>query len=217
MIGARPTAVVLDFDGTTVDSEGVARAAMAQVLAEDGHALTDADHDAVVGRAWPHTRAYLVELMGYDDDGIAAYRRRVRDAFRTRLDEVVVFDDVATTLASLRQDGVPLAVCTSSGREYLEALLERTGLDQVFDATVAREDTSEHKPDPAPYRLAARRLGVDPAACAAVEDTPAGVEAARAAGMRVLGVDRGLGLDLRRAHRVVRSVSRSAIDGLGAD
>lgn len=212
--GARPGAVVFDFDGTLVDSERVSRAAMAQVLAEDGHTLTDADHDAVVGRAWPHTRAFLVDLMGYDDDGIASYRRRVREAFRARIDEVVVFDDVREALVSLRGDAVPLAVCTSSGRPYLEALLERTGLDEVFDATVAREDTTRHKPDPAPYRLAARRLGADPTGCVAVEDTPAGVAAARAAGMRVLGVDRGLGLDLGEADRVVAAVSRAAVDGL---
>lgn len=216
MTGVRPTAVVFDFDGTLVDSERVSRAAMAQVLAEDGHTLTDADHDAVVGRAWPHTRAYLVDLMGYDDAGIDSYRHRVREAFRARIDEVVVFDDVREALASLRGDGVPLAVCTSSGRPYLDALLERTDLVEAFDATVAREDTTTHKPDPAPYRLAAQRLGVAAPACVAVEDTPAGVAAARAAGMRVLGVDRGLGLDLDEAHGVVDAVTRTAIDGLAA-
>lgn len=198
-----PVAVVCDFDGTVVDSEPVSRAAMAQVLAEDGHTLTDADHDAVVGHAWPHTRAYLAHLMGYDDADLAAYRERAAAAFLARIDQVVVFDDVAATLDALASAGVPTAVCTSSGRAYLERLLDLRGLQDRFAATVAREDTDEHKPLPAPYQLAAARLGVEATACVVVEDTPTGITAARAAGMRVVGVDRGLGLDLSGAHRVV--------------
>lgn len=199
-------AVVFDFDGTLVDSEHVSHAAMAAVLAEDGHTLTEAEHQAMVGHAWPHTRAFLVELMGYDDAGIASYRERVGVAFRARIDEVVVFDDAARVLAALHAAGVPLAVCTSSGRSYLDQLLARTGIVDRFAATVAREDTDEHKPDPAPYRLAAQRLGVAPEACVVVEDTTAGIAAARAAGMRVVAVDRGLGLDLSGADRVTRAL-----------
>lgn len=214
MTRTRPAAVVFDFDGTTVDSERVSHEAMAQVLAEDGYTLTEADRDAVVGRAWPHTRAFLVDLMGYDEAGIAAYRRRVRAAFRDRLDQVVLFDDVAATLTALRDAGVPAAVCTSSGRDYLEALLDHLDLRGWFATTVAREDTDDHKPDPAPYRLAADRLGLDPAACVAVEDTPAGIASAQAAGMRVLGVDRGLGLDVGGADRVVRRITWPVVEAM---
>lgn len=212
----RLTAVVFDFDGTLVDSERVSRAAMAEVLAEDGHTLTEADYRAVVGQAWPHTRAYLTQLMGYDDDGLASYRDRVSRAFGARLDEVVVFDDVAETLDALADAGVPLAVCTSSGRPYLERLLDLHGLVDRFAATVARQDTEEHKPLPAPYLLAAQRLGVDPRDCVAVEDTPAGVAAASAAGMRVVGVDRGLGLDVSAAHDVVRVVTARTLLAVSA-
>ncbi len=204
-------AVVFDFDGTLVDSERVSRASMTEVLAEDGYTLTDADHDAVVGRAWPHTRAYLTEVVGYDAEGIASYQDRVRRAFRARLDEVVAFPDAATTLEALAAAGVPVAVCTSSGRTYLERLLDRRGLADLVVATVAREDTDEHKPLPAPYLLAASRLGVEAARCVAVEDTPTGVAAARAAGMRVVGVDRGLGLDLSDAHHTVDKITPEAL------
>lgn len=202
----RLAAVVFDFDGTLVDSEHASHAAMAEVLAEDGHTLTEEERQAVVGRAWPDTRSFLIELMGYDDAGLASYRERVGAAFRARVDEVVVFDDVGRTLDVLDRSRVPLAVCTSSGRRYLERMLERTGVAERFAATVAREDTDEHKPHPAPYRLAARRLGVAPEACVVVEDTPAGIAAAGAAGMRVLAVDRGLGLDLSGADRVTTAV-----------
>lgn len=204
---ARLTAVVFDFDGTLMDSEHVSRSAMAQVLAEDGHAPTPADHAAIVGHAWPHTRAYLADLMGYDEDGLASYRARVAAAFRARLDEVQPFPDALRTLDALRAAGVPIAVCTSSSRQYLDQLLEQRGLADRFAATVARQDTEHHKPLPDPYQLAAERLGAAPESCVAVEDTPAGIAAARAAGMRVVGVDRGLGLDLSAADRVVATIA----------
>lgn len=211
-----PAAVVFDFDGTVVDSETVSRAAMAAALAEDGHTLTDADHDAMVGQAWPATRDHLVALMGYDDAGIDSYRRRVAAAFRSQIDEVVVFDDVRATLGDLAAGAVPVAICTSSGRAYLDRLLSLRGLGERVAATVAREDTDEHKPRPAPYLLAARRLGVDPEACVVVEDTPTGIAAARAAGMRVVAVDRGLGLDLSAAHAVVTEVSTQVLRSVAA-
>lgn len=204
-------AVVFDFDGTLVDSERVSRAAMTEVLAEDGHALTDDDYHSVVGRAWPQTRAYLASAVGYDAEGIESYRQRVRRAFRARLDQVVPFADTEQTLAALDEAGVPMAVCTSSGRTYLERLLADRGLAGRFTATVAREDTDEHKPLPAPYLLAASRLQVRPERCVAVEDTPTGIAAARAAGMRVLGVDRGLGLDLSGAHLTVDEVAPASV------
>ena len=204
-------AVVFDFDGTLVDSEHVSHAAMTAVLDEDGHTMTEAERQAVVGRAWPHTRAFLMDLMGYDEAGIASYRERVGAAFRARIDEVVLFDDVAEVLAALVDAGVPRAVCTSSGRPYLDRLLDRVGIADRFAATVAREDTTEHKPHPAPYRLAAERLQVAPEACVVVEDTTAGIASARAAGMRVVAVDRGLGLDLSAADRVTTAL---AVDDL---
>lgn len=205
------TAVVFDFDGTLVDSERVSRAAMTQVLAEDGYTLTDADYHAVVGRAWPHTRAYLTKTIGYDAEGIESYKQRVRRAFRSRLDEVVPFTDSTATLEALAAADVPVAVCTSSGRAYLERLLDQRGLTELFVATVAREDTDEHKPLPAPYLLAASRMGVAADRCVAVEDTPTGVAAARAAGMSVVGVDRDLGLDLSAADHIVAEVSPEAL------
>lgn len=204
-------AVVFDFDGTLVDSERVSRAAMTEVLAQDHYTLTDADYHAVVGRAWPHTRAYLARTVGYDAKGIESYRTRVRQAFRDRLEQVVPFPDTVATLTAVVEAGVPVAVCTSSGRAYLERLLEWRGLAGQITATVASEDTDEHKPLPAPYLLAAERLGVAPERCVAIEDTPTGIAAARAAGMRVVGVDRGLGLDVSQAHHVVDEVTPAAL------
>ena len=204
-------AVVLDCDGTLVDSERLSRAAMAEVLAEDGYTVTDDDHAAVVGRAWPDIRSHLVQQVGYDDAQVEAYRHRVRRAFQARLGDLRAFDDVLEVLDQLRGRNVPVGVCTSSGRAHLDEVLALPELAGRFAVTVTREDTDEHKPRPAPYRLAAARLGVVPGACVVVEDTPAGIAAARAAGMSVVGVDRGQGLDVSAADVVVDVVDLDAL------
>ena len=206
-------AVVFDCDGTLVDSERLSRAAMTEVLGEDGYTVTDADYAAVVGRAWPHTRAYLADRVGYDEAQLDAYLRRARAAFRRRLPELVAHDDAVATLDALVGRGVPVGVCTSSGREHLAQILDRPELRGKFGACVAREDTDEHKPLPAPYLLVAERLGVDPGRCVVIEDTPTGIASARAAGMAVVAVDRGYDLDLSEADVVVETVT---LDGLVA-
>ena len=204
-------AVVFDCDGTLVDSERLSRAAMTEVLGEDGYRVTEVDHAAVVGRAWPHTRAYLAHRVGYDEAQLDAYLHRVRAAFRRRLPELLVHADAVATLDELVDRGVPVGVCTSSGREHLAHILDRPELRGRFGARVAREDTDEHKPLPAPYLLAAERLGVDPGRCVVIEDTPVGIASGRAAGMRVVAVDRGYGLGLGEADTVVETVSLGAL------
>jgi sugar-phosphatase len=77
--------------------------------------------------------------------------------------------------------------------------LSRLGLSQYFHALVTAENYRRAKPDPDPFLTAASRLEIPPAACLVVEDSPAGVAAAHAAGMPVVGVDRGRGMDLTRA------------------
>ena len=82
----------------------------------------------------------------------------------------------------------PLAVASSSNRELIEAVLELAGLERFFRATVSSEEVPRGKPAPDVYLEAARRLGADPARCAAVEDSHKGILSAKAAGMRVLAV-----------------------------
>jgi HAD superfamily hydrolase (TIGR01509 family) len=82
----------------------------------------------------------------------------------------------------------PLALASSSNREIFEGVLELAGLAESFRATVSSEEVAHGKPAPDVYLEAARRLGVDPTRCAAVEDSHAGIRSARAAGMRVVAI-----------------------------
>ncbi len=187
------------------------RAAMVEALAHDGHVLDDDDFHNIIGRAWPHTRAYLMDRVGYDEVGIERYRSLLVEAFLARRDEVRVFPDVVATLDGLAAAGVDVAVCTSSGRAHLDRVLAMPELAGRFAVQVCREDSDAHKPDPTPYLLAARRLEEDPTGLVAVEDTPAGVRSARGAGMRVVALERGLDLDVSAADVVVTATSVAAI------
>jgi len=106
---------------------------------------------------------------------------------------------------------VPLAVASSSSRRRLAFTLSSTGLDRFFQVVVAGNDVAEGKPAPDIFLEAARRLGFPPEECVAVEDTPAGVEAARRAGMFVVAVQRAGSMDLQRADRVVPSLTPAAV------
>lgn len=101
------------------------------------------------------------------------------------LDSVVALPGAEDLLRSLPRDR--WAAVTSGGRELMTARLQAAGLP-VPDVLVAAEDVAVGKPDPAGYLLAAQRLGADPADCVVLEDAPAGLEAGRRAGCRVLAV-----------------------------
>lgn len=185
-----PAAVVFDCDGTLIDSEPLTRRCIEVVLARMGLVLTDAHFEAMVGRAWPESSRVLRDRVGVTD--LDTYLVDLRREFEGRYDEVASFPDAVAIVRSLVASGVPVAVCTSSGRMHLDRVLASPDFaDIAFDAEVTREDTDRHKPDPAPYLLAAARLGVAAERCVAVEDSPTGARSALAAGMRVVVVDHG--------------------------
>lgn len=187
MIGL-PAAVVFDCDGTLVDTEPISDASWHEVLGPMGYEVTAEDLAAVLGRPWPHVYDYWAGRV--DVPSSAELRELVRASFVRMFDErVELFDDAVDVARALKQAGVPLAVCTSSSRQHLDRVLA-LGVGGLFDVFVSAEDTERHKPEPDPYLEAARRLGVDATVCTAIEDSPVGVAAAVAAGMRTIAVVR---------------------------
>ena len=182
--------VVWDCDGTVVDSEPIGIGVWTEVLVGLGCEPTEADWEALVGRPFPafyeHFSARCVlpppaELMD-------TYTERLYPALRSGLQ---AFGDAIAVIDKLAEDRVPMAIASSSHRGRLDLMLEVVGLVDRFDSTVAGDEVTTGKPDPAIYLAAAARLGYDPGDCMAVEDTVHGVRAAAAAGMRVVGVARG--------------------------
>ena len=91
-------------------------------------------------------------------------------------------------LGDVRRQGYPTALATQSHREEALRVLEILGIGNEFDVIATREDVEHGKPDPEMHLLVARELGVEPGECLAVEDSPAGIEAALAAGAQAIAV-----------------------------
>ncbi|MFJ9953542.1 HAD family hydrolase [Kitasatospora sp. NPDC091207] len=184
---ARPAAVLFDMDGTLVDTEHLWWQATAELADELHHSLTDQDAPEVLGRAIEHTAAHLHRISGTSLSE-AELADRLGDSFAGKVAaETVPRPGALALLAELRDARVPTALVSASPRRVVDLVLATIGRDW-FAVTLAAEDTPRTKPAPDPYLAAAERLGLDPADCVAVEDTPTGVASATAAGCAVLAV-----------------------------
>lgn len=182
-------AVVWDIDGTLIDSEPAHHAALMQVSARYGAPVAE-DDPRFLGMAMEDVFDVLAPHYP------AGLRRQ------TWLDEIVaVYVSLAAQLPPLRgareavqalkQAGMPQACVSNSVRRIVDANLAALSLGDAFAFAIAREDVARGKPDPEPYALACRRLGVAPSEAVAIEDSDVGAASARSAGMRVLRVDPG--------------------------
>jgi HAD superfamily hydrolase (TIGR01509 family) len=182
--------VVFDCDGVLVDSEALAWSAWRESLAPHGIDITQREVEELTGRTERDAFDYFATrgaLPPYDAFW-PVLAERVHRLFEEYLE---AFEDAVDTLEVLHQRGRPLAVASSSPRARLDISLRSTGLDRFFSVVVAGDEVERGKPAPDLYLRAAEGLGVDPVTCVAVEDAPAGVAAAKAAGMRVVAVLRG--------------------------
>jgi len=177
-----PDAVVFDMDGLMLDSERAITDCMTRAAAEAGHALPQSLWLGLVGTGEAACREILRQRLGAAAaDAMLAYADTLYD---------VVVDagmphrpGIVALLDWLEQRDVPRAVATSTARPLALRKLRRTGLLDRFHAICTSSDVARPKPAPDVYLLAAARLDVDPARCLVLEDSPAGVRAALAAGM----------------------------------
>jgi HAD superfamily hydrolase (TIGR01509 family) len=183
-----PAAAVFDMDGLLFDSEVLHRDAAREAAAEHGCVLPDAVFLSLIGGSWQDNRARLLDHFGAAfavDDFEAAWDRHYA---RRAAAGPALKRGVAALLGLLDARGLPRAIATSSSHEAVRRNLAAHGLAGRFDAVVARGDYARGKPAPDPFLRAAELLGVPPAACLALEDSPHGVRAAAAAGMVVVMV-----------------------------
>ena len=186
-------AVIFDMDGLLVDTEPLSYRAWAAHLARDyGAALTEEDHAAMVGTSALESWTIVRDRLGLAldlPDGLPALRAARDPIYRAILAEGVTPMPGAIELArACREAGLRLGIASSSPLDQIAHVVEALGLGGLFDALTSGHEVPRPKPDPAIYRLACRRLDVEPAACVALEDSRPGVLAARAAGLRCLAV-----------------------------
>lgn len=190
-------AIVFDFDGVIANSEPLHLMAFQRALADEGLELT--------------AHEYYSRYLGYDDAGmVAAFGRdrglpmradwvatlltRKGERMQEMLREGSVIFPGAIDFIREAAAAVPIAIASGALRHEIDEIIEAAGMSELFGAIVAAGDTAEGKPSPAPYRLAFERLreqsghGLDPRRSVAIEDSRWGLESARGAGLRLVGV-----------------------------
>ncbi len=187
--GLTVQAVIFDMDGVLLDSEPLHhQAANAVLLEDDRQALSLPEYTRYLGTTdedmWRDLRTkrglerpHEHYLARFDAHILAAYRQHASAA-----------PGAIDLLDWLSARGLPLAVASSSRAQWVETCLETIGARRYFDAVVGGDMVVRGKPDPAIFLLAARKLGARPARCVVFEDSPAGVAAARRAGMHTVAV-----------------------------
>ncbi|RZU48543.1 HAD superfamily hydrolase (TIGR01509 family) [Krasilnikovia cinnamomea] len=176
------------MDGTLVDSEKVWDVALIELARLAGGELSRSARHAMVGTTMTRTMQLLRDDLGQPDrDEAADVAWLTGRVFELFTDGLVWRPGAWELLCAVRAAGVPTALVTSTGRKLVEVALDTLGRAN-FDVVVCGDEVERPKPDPEPYRTAARLLGVPIAACVAVEDSPAGVSSALAAGAAVLAV-----------------------------
>jgi len=197
-------AVVFDLDGLLIDSEPVWREVEQRVFGELGVSLTDELCRTTMGLPVDEVVAHWFARAPWPGHNL----RGVEEAIVTGVIEAIrargsAMPGVEHALALVESLGLRRAIASSSHEIVIDAALERLGLCGAFEVIVSVEREPFGKPHPGVFLTAARRLGVDPAACVALEDSPNGVRAAKAAGMRCIAVPEP-------------GVERSALDGADA-
>jgi putative hydrolase of the HAD superfamily len=181
-------ALVFDFDGLLMDTESTLLESWRTEWRHHGLRLDEsrffADHGGDVNEA---RYAQLAAAVGAGYDRAVSHARRMahRDALHADLG---LAPGIGAWLDRAEALGLPMAVASSSPRAWVEAHLSRTGDLKRFSVHAYGDEVGAHKPDPAVYQLALGRLGTDPARAIAFEDTPHGVAAAKAAGLRCVAV-----------------------------
>ena len=180
-------AFLFDMDGLLVDTEPLWLETETEVMARLGAPWAVEDQEALLGGSMARAVTFMLARATRP-----ATPRQVEewllDGMLRRAGEgrVVTRPGARELLSSVAAAGLPYALVTSSQRAFAEAVLDGTGFR--FPVVVTGNDVTAVKPDPEPYLLAARLLGVDPVRCVALEDSPTGVASASAAGCAVVAV-----------------------------
>ena len=182
-----PAAVLWDMDGTLVDTEPYWFDVEYELVAEFGGAWTEADAHSLVGFDLLDSAHELRTRGGVQLEPVEIVERLLDGVVRRVADQLPWRPGAPELLAECVAAGVPCVLVTMSWRRFADAVIAAAPPGS-FVTSVTGDEVSNGKPDPEPYLAAVAALGVDPAACVAVEDSPTGVAAALAAGCATLGV-----------------------------
>jgi HAD superfamily hydrolase (TIGR01509 family) len=206
-MGAAPDAVIFDNDGLLLDTESVWTRAEQDLFARRGTEFTPADKRELVGTSAAIAGGVLERRL--DEPGRAAELiEELNVLVVAELEHgVEAMVGARELLSTLRRRGTPIGLVSNSPLAFVVRSLELVGFEQHFDVVLSAHEVAAPKPAPDPYLEACRRLAVEPGpAVVALEDSPTGVAAARAAGLTVIGVPSIEGVALDEAHHLAASL-----------
>lgn len=199
-------AVIFDLDGVIVDTAQFHFIAWKELAAEWNYTLTPEDNEKLKGVSrmdsvnkiaqWANVQTKPEQLLD-----IAHRKNEIYLRFCNQLTPQHVLPGISSLINTLKADGVFISLGSAS--KNARFVLDKLGLLYVFDVVVDGNDVSKSKPNPEVFLKAAQRMGVSPEHCVVLEDAPAGIEAALAANMKVIGL--GDAIELQKAHLVLEN------------
>ena len=209
-----PQAVIFDLDGCLVDSEILSISAITEEIQDMGATQVTYDYirDRFLGVSMQVICQHVAEQTGKTcaEDFVDRVEERLFARYRTDLRQI---EGATAMLEDLRDQGIPVAIATGGSIRRMGETLRISGLAPYFEGTAFSADQVDRgKPAPDLFLLAARELGVDPAQCVVMEDSPHGIQGARAAGMRAVGFVGGTHLEpMRDTHRQLLHTKGAAL------
>lgn len=210
---AVPAAVLWDMDGTIIDTEPYWMAEEHDLVTRAGGSWTDEDGLALVGNDLTHSAEFILASTPVTGTPRDVVDQLLAGVIRRTQQEVPWRPGARELLAEAVQRGVPNALVTMSWNSLAAVLVGALPPD-TFAQVVTGDAVDHGKPHPEPYLLAARRLGVPPQDCVAIEDSPTGVRSAVAAGVPTLAVPHIVSVPQQQGARQLESLNGVALDDL---
>jgi HAD superfamily hydrolase (TIGR01509 family) len=181
-------AVIFDMDGTLIDSEPIYTLSDCALVASYGGHMTPDEHHAFIGTGSLGFVRYIKQKYNLADTEESMLRRYKDSYFAMAKGRITVFPEMVRYLKELKSLGIKTAVASGSSKEVIEAMMNETELTGYLDLMVSSDEVEKGKPAPDVFLETARRLGVPPGACAAIEDSLTGMKAVKAANMVLVAV-----------------------------
>src|ERR1043166_5014741 len=212
--GMNDWAAIFDWDGVIIDSSRQHAESWERLAQRVGHPLPAGHFHRSFGMKNERIFAEILQWPGDQREYAGLKEQFYRDIVRET--GIEPLPGVREYLEALHVAGIPCAIGSSTPRENIDCVMEIVGLGRYFRAIVASEDVTHGKPDPEVFLLCARKLGFAAGRCMVFDDAHVGIEAARAAGMKVVGVATTHPAEsLGEADRVVRRLDELSIDTRG--
>lgn len=206
-------AIIFDMDGVIINSEPLHFKIEKELLEELGGNISDEELQSFAGTTdynmWSKFKE-MFKLKPSVEELIEAKKER----FMKRIDEVELVDNFMDFMLSAYEEGYILAIASSNNRRIVNAVVEKFQLGKYMKFIISGEEVRKGKPDPEIFLTAAKKMGVEPEACLVIEDAENGVKAAKAAGMKCIGLknmDSGK-QDLSQADLVINNFNELNLD-----